>query len=863
MATKSPPKWPFRLLRKLINPWFLEELEGDLKERFEDNCEAFGSVKARRLYILDVFKLLRPALIRKPGLKTQINLIGMFKHNILISLRNFKRYKSTFLINLFGLVTGLASALLIFLWVNDELNMDQYDEVDSQRHYQVLISSEHPNGVDTHNYTPTPLTAAMEVDLPEVDYAFQIVESTHYNGVLSFNNQFIRAAPRFVGNGYFNVFECDFLFGNKQGVFADKNNIVISDKVAKTLFENIDEAVGKTINLNGEYFNGPFVVSGVFKPTGTGSSGFDMLLSFEQFLTGRPEMNEWYNEGPQAHLVLKDGVDLSDFNQKIENYLSTKDEHNDNKMFVQYYPEMYLYGKYENGFPVAGRMVYVRIFSLIALFVLLIACINYMNLSTAQASRRYKEIGIKKAIGARRNALMIQYLGESMVMSILALVLAVGIVILLLRQFNEITGKDLSYTSMFNLILPILSITCVTGIISGVYPGLYLSNFRPLQALKGKVSSNAGGLWVRKGLVVFQFTISVVLIFTVIVIYKQVEYLNKVNLGYNQEHIISFRQEGKLAGDYETFIDELKKIPGVSNASYMWGNLGERVSSRYNLQWKDQNPEDRSTWFHFIEGGHGMAELMEVELIEGRFLSKDFVSDESAIVINETAAKIMGYEKPVGEKLYSGDMYNIVGVVKDFHFQGMYEKIKPFYFVLDSDGSNFIVRIDSRNQFETVSQIEKLHNTFNPGYPFEFKFVDENYQKLYLEEERIATLSKYFSTIAILISCLGLLALTAFSTQMRIKEIAIRKVLGSSSFQISKLLSRDYIILIVVAIVIALPLGSYLMKNWLDGFAYRIDLSPIYFILSGGLMISIAWFTIISQAAKSTKIKITECLKED
>jgi len=785
----------------------------------------------------------------------------MLRHAILIFFRNFKRYKGASFINLFGLSIGLASALLIYLWVNDELKMDHFGELDSERHYQIMVNANYQGGIQTHDYTHGPLTEALVKEFPEVEYAIPMIAQSYYEGVLAFEDELVRAIPHFVGKGYFNVFRCDFVSGSKQTALSDKNNIVISENMARGLFRNVDEAVGKTITFKGEFFTGPYTVSAVFSPSAEISEEFDVLFSYDLFLEERPDFRKWSNEGTLAHLVLTEGVNLEEFNAKIKDFLTTKLKNTKLTLFAQKYSERYLYGKYENGFPVAGRMVYVRIFSLIAIFVLIVACINYMNLSTAQAARRIKEIGVKKAIGAQRKTLIYQCFGESMFMTFLALILAIGIVIVLLPQFNQITEKQLSIINATGIIIPALIITILTGLISGIYPGLYLSGFKPVLALKGKTGGNSGVLWLRKGLVVFQFAISVILIIAVIFTYRQIDYIQETNLGYDNEHLISFRKEGKMVEDADAFSAAVRNLPGVVNISSMCGSLPGNISGGSNLRWKDQEEEERKIDFDFIEGGYDMADVLKVELLEGRLLSRDFPTDEDAIVVNQTAARIMGHEDPVGEKLFKGGMYTIVGMVKDFHFEGMYEEIGPFFFLVDTECENFVAKIAAENQRETISRIEELHASFNPGFPFEFNFIDENYEKLYKEEARIATLSKYFAAIAIAVSCLGLLALTAFSTQRRFKEIAIRKVLGSTSLGIVKLLSKEFIILILLSIIIALPIGYFLMKNWLDGFSYRVGLEPVYFILAGVSILVLAWLTIMAQTARSAKVKVTESLR--
>lgn len=786
----------------------------------------------------------------------------MLKHSLLIFFRSLKRYKSAAAINLFGLSIGLASALLIFLWVNDELHMDQFSEQDSDRHYQVFENTKYPKGIVTKEKTSNPLAKGLAEEFPEVEYGVRIMADPFYEGVLSFDDYHFRARANFVDQEYFNLFRCDFVAGDKGRALNGTRNVVISEKLAKGFFRDPSQAIGKTVVFKHKFFTGPYEVTGVYKRSSDISAEYDILFSYESFLAGRPEQVHWWAGGTFSHIVLQEGTDLESFNAKIKNFLS-KFKETEQEIFAQKFSERYLYGNYENGVPVAGRMVYVRIFALIAIFVLIIACINYMNLSTAQASRRIKEIGVKKAIGAQRHTLIYQYFRESMFMTFLALILAIGIVSLLLNQFNEITGKQLVISDALSLSLPIFIITLITGLIAGIYPGLYLSSFKPVLALKGKVGTGLGGLWLRKGLVVFQFAISVILIISVIFVYRQMEYIQTANLGYDTEHVLSFRRVGSLAEGDEAFMAEVRNIPGVVNLAFIAGNLPGAVSGASGLRWKDQDPEEQNIRFDFVEGGHGLGEVMGVELVAGRLFSEEYPSDINAVVLNETAVKLIGYDDPVGKRFWAWKDCEIIGVVKDFHIAGMQEQIGPLFFRLNSNSNTYMAKIAGENQSETIDRIEQLYTTFNPGYPFEFKFLDDEYQKLYDEERRVATLSKYFAVIAIAISCLGLLALTAFSTQRRFKEIAIRKVLGSSRGEIIRLLSREFLVLVIIGILIALPIGYILMRNWLDGFAYRIGLDPVYLILAGVAMVVIAWITIMIQTAKSAVVNVTSTLRRE
>lgn len=789
----------------------------------------------------------------------------MLRHFIIIFIRSFKRYKAASFINLFGLSVGLSSALLIFLWVNDELNKDQFNEKDSNRHVQVMVNTPITTGINTSESTPGPLTLVLSNEMPEIEYAVPVVAPrSFYHGILTVGDRFIRAKPQFVGDGYFNVFGSDFLAGLKDRALDERGKIVISDKMAISLFQDVEKAVGETVIFQNKYFDGSYVVTGVFDSRSNASSEFDIMFNFDRFLEGRPNVKKWNNGGVQAHLVLNEGVDIDRFNAKIKDYLTTKVTESRQTLFAQPFADKYLYGSYENGVPVEGRMVYVRLFTIIALFILAIACVNYMNLSTARASRRVKEIGVKKAVGAMRESLVVQHFAESVFMTFLSFILAIGISLLLLPQFNEITGKQLTFDLAPNVIIPVIIITLLTGLISGIYPALYLSGFKPILALKGKFQKGSAALWIRKGLVIFQFTISVILIFSVFVIYKQIEMVQNINLGYTKDHIISFPKDGKLKEDHEAFLLELQGLSGVVHASYLYGDFPSKVSYSDGFQWLDMDKEDLNLRFYSMSGGYDLIELLDIEMKEGRSFSRDYPTDKEGVIINETAAKVMNYEAdPLGQKFYDGVLRDVVGVVKDFHFLPLQEEIQPLFFVLGESGQNFLVKIQAGTERETIDKVQGLHDQFNPGHPFEYSFIDEDYQALYASEERIAVLSKYFAAIAIAISCLGLLALTAFTTEGRFKEIAVRKVLGASSFGVIQLMSRDFMLLVLISIVIALPIGYYLMEDWLAGFAYHITLGTMYFVATGVFMLLVAWVTILTQVFRSTKVNMSESLRSE
>ncbi|MEL6557045.1 MAG: FtsX-like permease family protein [Bacteroidota bacterium] len=861
---KSIPRLPLKLIRWICRECYLEELEGDMEERFEDNVERYNLQKARSIYYLDTIKLLRPALLKRLGGDIHLNQYGMLKHHLLISFRSFLRYKGTFLINLFGLSSGLAAVLFIYLWVQDEMNINRFNEPDSQRHVQVIHSYPTSGTMYTNEkgFTPNPLYSTLPELFPEIDYSFPVKTHASYKGVLSAGDQHLRATYQFAGTGYFKVFPGDFIHGDKFSILEDKKSIAISKQLAIALFNSTEKAMGKLVELKDESFGGSYEVSGVFNPGNT-SDRFDILFSYERFKD--LDYMQWYNGGTQAHLVLKEGVDIEEFNAKIKHFMARVYENSKDLLYAQPYQERYLHGKYKMGVPVGGRIAYVKLFSVIALFVLIIACINYMNFSTAKATRRIKETGIKKTIGARRSNLIYQFFGESMLLALLSLLIALIIVVSFLPQFNHITGKTLSIFPNQQVVIAFLGITIITGLISGIYPALHLSAFKPAEALKGKLQLNTNGLFVRKSLVIFQFAISAILIVSVIVIYQQVEFIQTKNLGYEKDHIITFPKEGKLQADFEPFLTEIRKIPGIEKASQMYGDLPGRISFSHGYKWEGMEEADKKLRFYRIQGGYDLVDLLGIKLKDGRTFSREYATDKDAIILNQTAVDMIGLDNPVGRKI--GNLNpnvpdkEIIGVIENFHFQSLQEEVKPFFFSLSNLGNHFLIKVRAGEEAQTIEKVKTLYEQFNEGYPFEFRFLDDNYQAIYAAEKRITVLSRYFATIAIVISLLGLLALTSFSIQGRNKEIAIRKILGSNSGQLVRLLSRDFMLLVLIGIFLAIPISFLLLRSWLDEFAYRIELKPTYFIVGGILMVLIAWITILSQTVKSANINVSESLR--
>ena len=788
----------------------------------------------------------------------------MFKNNFKIAWRNLLKDRQFTLLNLIGLAAGLACTLLIFLWVNDELSFDKFNEKDKQL-YQLMEHRKYTDAESISDESFGPLSEALASEMPEIEYAAAVAPPEWFQKfTLTVGDKNLKAVGQYVGKDYFNIFSFKLLEGKKNQVLADKNSIVISENLARKLFNTTQNIIGKTIRFQHEK---DFFVSGIFEQIPYHSSQqFDFVLSFEYLKDVQKWVGEWNGSGPHNFVLLKKGTDIDAFNKKIAGVVARNTGDTGRTVFATHFSDNYLQNTFNHGARVGGKVEYVKLFSLIAIFILAIACINFMNLSTAKASKRLKEVGIKKVLGAGRRQLALQFLVESLLLTLIAMILALGLAWLLLPQFNSLTGKQITLNFNPRLIGILFSITMFTGLLAGSYPALYLSGFNPIKVLKGKFNSSFAEVFSRKGLVVFQFTLSVILIVAVLVVYKQIKYIQTINPGYNKDNVVRFDVEGKILNTEENFVSQLKKIPGVINASYTFHNMVGRNFGSYGLEWEGKDPNEL-VYFEGFGGGYDFIETMGMHIVAGRSFSRNFGSEDSNIIVNESAVKAMGINNPVGRnvKLF-GDNKQIIGVVKDFHFESLHESVKPSYVVLQPPGVRgfkIMARIKAGKERETIGRIQQFYESYNPGFPFDFNFLDEAYQKQYLTESRVAILSRYFAGLAILISCLGLFGLAAFTAQKRQKEIGIRKVVGASVRNIVAMLSKDFLKLVLIALLVAFPLSWWAMNHWLNGFAYRVHIDISIFLISGALVILITLFTISFQAIKAAMANPVRSLRSE
>ena len=574
----------------------------------------------------------------------------------------------------------------------------------------------------------------------------------------------------------------------------------------------------------------------------------------------------WGNYNAMTYVLLQEQTDVATVNERLLTFFQEKSLDGERVgAFMVPFKNCYLYSRYENGKVAGGRIDYVKLFLAIALFILLIACINFMNLSTAKSTQKLKEVGVRKTIGANRKSLIAQYLMESSFVAFLSLIVALGLVTLLLPYFNELTGKSLSIMWNTNWVLGLLSITTLTGILAGSYPAFYISSFQPVKVLKGKLQGATNASWIRKVLVVSQFALSIILMIAVMVVYQQINFIQNKNLGYDKENIITFPKEGMANTKLETFIQEIKKIPDIINASSTNHPLvREEGGFTTGVGWEGKDPNEQIR-FASIGVYYDFIETLGFQLIEGRSFAREFGTEENNLIFNETAIQVMGLSNPIGKQIdLWGEKATIVGIVKDFHHQSLHGVIEPSFFRLnDKFLITMLARIEAGQEQAVVSAMQHFYEKHNPGYSFDYNFLDASYNEQYKSEAIVGSLSKYFAGLAILISCMGLFGLVAFSAQRRQKEIGIRKVLGASIFNIIQMLSMDFTKMVLIAIVIALPISHYIAQQWLAGFAFHIDLQPWYFAVAGLGALLIAWLTMSFQTTKAALTNPVESLRDE
>ncbi len=778
----------------------------------------------------------------------------MFKNYLTIAIRNILRQKGYSFINIFGLAIGLASVILIFLWVKFEFSYDKpHQNLD---HLYRLGQTQYYTSGPLHVFAmPGPIAADIKAEYPEIvnacrySYSGMIIR----HGDKKFSEEII-----YGGKEIFSMFTFNFIKGDTSTMFKDHHSVVISEKMAKKYFDN-DNPIGKVLIFNDKK---NFKVTGVYEDMPMNSSlKFDFCIPFEHIVEDRnSQVNQYGWNSFAVYLQLAEGTDIEMMNEKIKPFMKNKRNIPELKVDMWLWPlkKIHLY-KYTGG----GMINTIYLFIIIAAFILLIACINFMNLSTARSTIRAKEIGLRKVMGARRKQIINQFVGESVLLSFCALVVALLIVSFILPSFNLITEKELVLDfSDPVIVLGLLILTLFTGFIAGSYPALYLSSFKPIMVLKGFVSRGKFGANFRRILVVFQFTLSVMLIIGTIIIYKQLNYVMDKDIGLRKDNVIYTGLQRGMSKKFDVIKSLLIQNPGIQHVSYT-NHLPFMVGSNTSsIRWPGKL-KDQDFLIGFTHVGKDFAKTMGITIKEGRFFEKGYGTDSISVVLNENAVKVMGLKNPVGQYLNWGDnhRFKIIGVVKDYNFKHMSEEISPLSIYNAGRGNYMLIKLNKTDIQQSLDYIEECWDKVYPTVPFSYTFLDDRYREIYQREEKSGELFKYFAILAILISSLGLFGLTSYLAEQKTKEIGIRKVLGSSVSGILLIMSKEFIRWIIVANMIAWPVTWYLGRQFLDTYAYRTNIGIWIFIIAAVISFIIAFLTISYQAFKAANSNPVNALR--
>lgn len=860
----QPPKWLVKILRSFIKGEYLEEIEGDLEEIYYDLRATNTAKRSNLKYFLELLRLFKFNLI-KSIMKNQYSVVGLLAHSIKLSFRGFNRYRTSFLINIVGLSTGIAAALLIYLWVSDEYSVDGF-HANGDRLYQVLQNEVVPEGLETDFGSPFILADHVKEKFPEIDHAVTIGNDEMSRRAIfkaEASNKESQARGIFASSDFFNAFSFNLLSGSKNEVLVPENAILLSENLAVALFGSTEDAAGKTVKANNDLYGASYLVTGVFENVAENSTlKFEYVANYKMALKYEEWLREWSADGAINYITLKPGTDLAEFNAKFEQAITDKPDRDESLLMAYPFESLYLEGDFTNGKVSGGRIMYVKLMTAAGVFILLLACINFMNLATAQASKRVKEIGVKKVFGVRRDALILQLLTESFLITLLALGVAIGLVYLLIPSVNQVVSKELSLMTAPSIYALCCAILMLITLVAGLYPALYLSKFQSSDLIRGKLKRGASDLWVRKGLVILQFSVSTLFVSGFLVLNKQISYIRSVDLGYDRDDLIHFTlRERKLR---QPFMNELNKIPSVIAATNLYGgSIANLMGAGGGFSWG--NPvENEEITFRRPQVSYSFFETLNIELLEGRAFSKDFQNETEKLMINEAAAQLIGIDNIVGKMIMDGAQEKeVIGIVKNFKIQSLYEPLQPAIIRFIPNGNHFMVKISKENQAETLKTIEAVYNQFNSEYPFDPKFVNDEYDQVYQSEGKVVALSGYFTIVAILIACLGLFGLALYNTERRTKEVGIRKVLGSSTLSLIKLLSTDFVALVAVSLLVALPISYLLVTDWLNGFSmhYAPDLVLYLTVASATLLLAI--LTVGFQTLKTSLINPVECLRNE
>lgn len=791
----------------------------------------------------------------------------MFRNHLLIAMRHMARNKGYTFINIFGLTVGMAVCLLIALWVHDELSYDRF-HAKADRTYRALWEARFGENEWKIPHVPMPLGPTLKSEFPEVEAVTQFVSGGY---TIKQGEEYVREPEGvFVDPAFFDVFSVETVAGEPEQGLQRPNTIVLTETMAGRYFGNANP-IGKSIERNdGQLLE---VVGVVKKYPAQSHLQFDFMVSSDVLSYLKDRREQWGSATVLTYFTLHPGSDAGQLQQKLQTYVDEKiadEDYRQGNNFTSF-PFQALTGihlgeRLESDISQGGSMTSVWLFGIIAVFILLLACINFTNLTTARSVVRAQEVAVRKVLGSQRRQLIAQFFTEAVLYIAIGLVLALAVTSLALPAFNAFSEKQLAVHTLFSpgFLLAIAGFGVLTTFLTGIIPATILSSFTPAKILKEKIATLKGGGWLREGLVVLQFAISAGLIIGTLVVQDQLQFLQEKQLGFDQEQVLVIDRATSLRNNYEPFLEQLKKLPYVESATVAQGVPGDEFDSSVFVPEKPSNYDATSLTYSFVNTD--FVETMKIKVVAGRDFSADMLTDSSACLINQSAAEKLGWDDPLGKTLsYGGyDERRIIGVVEDYSFRSLHHEVEPIVLMTTNWRlSKIAIRLQAGNAATHIAGIQAAWKDFAPQAPMEYSFLDQDFQALYQSETRMGQVFGMFSILAIFIACLGLFGLAAFLTQQRTKEIGIRKILGATTANLVSLLSRDFLKLVIIALIIASPLAWYLMNAWLEDFAYRINIQWWVFVLAGLLAVGIAFLTVSFQSIKAALTDPVDSLRSE
>jgi ABC-type antimicrobial peptide transport system permease subunit len=789
----------------------------------------------------------------------------MIKNYLKVAWRHLLQNRGFSFINIFGLAIGMAFAILIGLWIQYETSFDKFHK-NGERIGMALKHVKFNNEKGTQPATPLPLYYAFKNEFPEIKRASRMDWGGEYS--LMVGDKKVKKTGKHVDPDFLKMFSFPIVKGDANTALNDVNSVVISESTAASLFGK-DDPIGKNIKVNND-FN--VQVKAVIKDVPKNSTiQFDFLSPYEYVVAHddfiKNQKSNWSNNFLINVVELKEGVSMDDFSKKIWNINTEREKTlRDAYVFLQPLKDWHLRADYKNWIQIGGKYEYIKLFALIGIFVLLIACINFMNLSTARSEKRAREVGIRKAIGSMRSQLIIQFLTETLLTSFFAFIFAMAIIPVVLPLLKDVGFENVSFNlNNYWLVIGALIITLITGLIAGSYPAFYLSSFKPVKVLKGLFKQGQGTVTFRRVLVVSQFAISIGLIISTVIVFQQIEHAKDRSLGYNTNNLISVGASKDLVKNFVPLKRELLACGYVKSVAKASGPLTNIWNSWGDFSWEGKDPNAQIS-IDVIMSEWDFEKTAGLKFKQGRPFSKDYKTDSNAVILNEAALKMINYKDPIGKTMKSADRtINIVGVIDNMIITDPFRPVSPMVLLFNADVANFVfLRLKEGVSLKSaLATIQPIFDKYNPAFPFEFKFSDEEFEYKFNLENQVGKLAGIFAVLAVLISCLGLFGLAAFMAERRTKEIGIRKVLGASLMNLWTLLSKEFVVLVTVGCFIASPIAFLLMNSWLQSYDYRINIKWWVFIVAGVVALIIALLTVSTQAVKAAVANPVKSLRSE